>query len=133
LEHVPHIAEGSEDLFSLLRSWHMVSEDLTDLEERLDFLIQNVKIYQEISKDQVYHAAAAKLGYLRSRNQIWKRWVHNYKERTRIIMDLYFSIASRNDNQTNLKITGLTGKIAEETRRDSSAMITLDHPNAYYV
>jgi len=130
LDHITHIAEETEDLHALLRSWHMVSEDLVDFEERLDFLIQTTKTYQKAPQDPMYHAVAVKLSYLRSRNQIWKRLVHNYKERTKIILDLHFSIASRTNNETNLRIASSTGKIAEETRWDSSAMITFGphHP-----
>ena len=102
----------------------MVSDDLLDFEERLDFLIQTTEDYQESSQDQMGRATVEKLKYLRSRNHIWKRWVDSYRERTNILMSLYFDIATRNDNTTNLKIAYLTGKIAKETRRDSSAMIT---------
>lgn len=124
MDRIAHQPDGSENLHSLLRKWHMVSDDLLDFEERLDFLIQTTEDYQESSQDQMGRATVEKLKYLRSRNHIWKRWVDSYRERTNILMSLYFDIATRNDNTTNLKIAYLTGKIAKETRRDSSAMIT---------
>ena len=40
-------------------------------------------------------------------------------------MNLLFSIAAQVDNKTNLDIADLTAKIALDTKRDSSSMITI--------
>lgn len=63
--------------------------------------------------------------FFKSRNFIWKRWVENYNERTRLMMNLFFNIASQVDNRTNLQIADLTSKISMEAKRDSSSMITI--------
>ena len=41
------------------------------------------------------------------------------------MIHLFFSIASQMDNRNNLNIANLTSKIAIETKRDSSSMITI--------
>lgn len=56
---------------------------------------------------------------------MWIYWVENYRERTKLIMNLFFSIGSQADSRTNLEIADLTSKIAVDAQRDSSSMITL--------
>ena len=59
-----------------------------------------------------------------SRNLVWKRWVENYTERTKIRINLFFNLASQSDSRTNLEIAKLTSDIAIDTQKDSSSMIT---------
>ena len=56
---------------------------------------------------------------------MWRRSVEMYNERTRLMMNLLFSISAQVDNKTNLDIADLTAKIALDTKRDSSSMITI--------
>ncbi|KAF6754149.1 hypothetical protein DFP72DRAFT_746231, partial [Ephemerocybe angulata] len=63
--------------------------------------------------------------FLLSETQIRKRWVQTYADRTGIQMNLFYALSSQRDNWINLKIAGLTSKIATETQKDSSSMITM--------
>ncbi|KAF6751412.1 hypothetical protein DFP72DRAFT_907517 [Ephemerocybe angulata] len=63
--------------------------------------------------------------FLLSETQIRKRWVQSYADRTGIQINLFYALASQKDNYINLKIAGLTSKIATETQKDSSSMITM--------
>ena len=62
--------------------------------------------------------------YLLSRILIWKRWTENYNQRTSIRINLFFNLANQSDSRTNLEIADLTAKIAIDTQKDSSSMIT---------
>ncbi|KAK3174740.1 hypothetical protein OEA41_001986 [Lepraria neglecta] len=122
--HTPH---GTQRLHSLSRSLQTIIADLYDLDERLDFLIQTSKTYGSLARSKLTltDSAAETIIFFKSRNCIWKRWVENYNERTRLMMNLFFSIASQVDNRTNLQIAELTSKISMEAKRDSSSMITI--------
>ena len=118
----------------LSRSFRTIVADMDDLQERLDFLIETAQRYESALSDSASgsptqlspsYTAIENLVCLRSRNCIWKRWVANYEERTQLMMHLFFSIASQMDNRNNLNIANLTSKIAIETKRDSSSMITI--------
>lgn len=71
------------------------------------------------------YPAIENLEFLSSRCRALKRWAANYEERTQLMIQLFFSIASQMDNRNNLDIANLTSKIAIETKRDSSSMITI--------
>lgn len=62
--------------------------------------------------------------FLQARNQVRRRWVTSFGERTKLVINFVFSIASQKNNQTNLEIAHLTSTIAEETQQDNSSMIT---------
>lgn len=118
----------------LSRGFRTIIGDLDDLQERLDFLIETAQKYESASSDSASgsptqlrpsYPAVENLMFVRSRNCVWKRWVANYEERTQLMMHLFFSIASQMDNRNNLNIANLTSKIAIETKRDSSSMITI--------
>jgi hypothetical protein len=115
--------DGLQDLHSLSRTWNMLYEDLGDLEERLNFLSETADKLQAIGIEQTMSTKEA-LGFLRGRTHLRRRWVTSFGERTKLIMQFLFSIASQNNNQTNLEIAGLTTTIAEETAKDNSSMIT---------
>ncbi|KAL8679100.1 MAG: hypothetical protein Q9186_004595 [Xanthomendoza sp. 1 TL-2023] len=70
-------------------------------------------------------SAIETLAYFKSRTRICRRWAENYIERTRLIMNLFFSIGSQVDSRTNLEIANLTSTIARDAQRDSSSMITI--------
>ncbi|KAL2054975.1 hypothetical protein ABVK25_004797 [Lepraria finkii] len=122
--HTPH---GTQRLHSLSRSFQTIIADLYDLDERLDFLIQTSKTYGSLAKSKMplTDSATETIIFFKSRNCIWKRWVENYNERTRLMMNLFFSIASQVDHRTNLQIAELTSKLSMEAKRDSSSMITI--------
>jgi len=124
-----------EDLHHSSRSWHAIYGDLEDFEELLEFLLS---IHQKLEsldatiiKDGKTTLSSTEdlsvkesLTFMVSRSRVWKRWAANYNERTKIRIGLFFNLASQNDSKTNIQIADLTSKIAIETRRDSSAMIT---------
>ncbi|KAL8805347.1 MAG: hypothetical protein Q9182_002021 [Xanthomendoza sp. 2 TL-2023] len=70
-------------------------------------------------------SAIETLAYFKARTRISRRWAENYNERTRLIMNLFFSIGSQVDSRTNLEIANLTSAIARDAQRDSSSMITI--------
>lgn len=74
---------------------------------------------------RLLNSAIETLAYLQSRICMWIRRVENYKERTKLMINLFFSIASQADNRTNMEIADLTAKIAVDAQRDSSSMITI--------
>ena len=128
LDAIIHAPNGTQRLHGLARTFQTVLADLQDVEERFDFLI-------EIAQKSISHftsqaqptdpAALETLIYYRSRNRMWRRSVEMYNERTRLMMNLLFSISAQVDNKTNLDIADLTAKIALDTKRDSSSMITI--------
>lgn len=79
--------------------------------------------------------------FLASKCNVFKRWTANYRDRTNIRINLVgrdrspgqqmlidsqiFHLSSQMDNRTNVEIGKLTSKIAKETQRDSSSMITI--------
>ena len=65
------------------------------------------------------------IAYLASKLRIWRRWVANYNKRTQIRIDLFYNLANQNDNRNNIEIARLTKDIAQESRKDSSSMITI--------
>ncbi|KAL2040003.1 hypothetical protein N7G274_007406 [Stereocaulon virgatum] len=127
LYSIIHTPNGTQRLHTLSRSFQTIIADLYDLDERLEFLIQTGKTYGLLAKSKLSltEFAIETIVFFKSRNRIWKRWVENYNERTRLMMNLFFSIASQVDNRTNLQIAELTSKISWEAKRDSSSMITI--------
>lgn len=127
---------GLEELHRLSQTWHIIFEDLADSEERLQFLIKARQTYAAACRETPIYGEGShrvdessvdeSLAFLMSRNHVWKCWAANYNERTKIRINLFFNLAFSRDNRTNLEIAGLTSKIAMETNRDSSSMITYD-------
>jgi hypothetical protein len=115
---------GLQELHQLSRAWNMIYEDLGDLEERLDFLIDAAAKLKAANIGNVQPAIES-FRFLRARNHLRRRWVTSFSERTKLIISFVFSIASQEDNKTNLDIANLTSTIAEETRQDNSSMITI--------
>lgn len=104
------------------------------MQEILDFLIETARKHESALPDSASgstfqmlpsYLAIEGLLFVSSRNRMWKRWVANYEVRTQLVIQLFFSIASQMDNRNNLDIANLTSKIAIETKRDSSSMITI--------
>ncbi|KAL9596379.1 MAG: hypothetical protein Q9179_004634 [Wetmoreana sp. 5 TL-2023] len=102
-------------------------EGPTSFDERLNFLIRlgGTCRAMEPAEFRLLNSAVETLAYYQSRNILWKRWVEQYNERVRLIINLFFSIGSQADSRTNLKIASLTSNIAVDAQRDSSSMITI--------
>ena len=119
---------GTQSLHRLARTFQTILVDLQDVEERFDFLIDTGQksISHFTSQAQPTDPAALEtLVYYRSQNRMRRRSVEMYNERTRLMTNLLFSISAEVDNKTNLDIADLTAKIALDTKRDSSSMITI--------
>ena len=130
-------AETVERLHSLSRLLHIIREELTDLEDRLQYLVgvhQRLadlsNRYDPLEVESVHDSFT----YIVSKINILRRWVVNYTERTGIRINLFFNLATQSDSRTNLEIAQLSSKIFVSTQRDSSAMITcasLQYPGLY--
>jgi len=117
-----------EKLHSLSQILHLIREELTDLQERLQHLVGIHRRLMDLSGDRYDPVDAEAVGdsfeYIMSKTNTLKRWVVNYNERTGIRINLFFNLATQSDSRTNLEIARLSSKIAVSTQRDSSSMIT---------
>jgi hypothetical protein len=114
--------DNLQRLHQLSRTWNMIYEDLGDLGERLDFLIDSSKKLQDAGFKTM--STIESLKFLRDRNQLRRRWVSSFGERTKLIIHFVFSIDAQANNQTNLEIANTSSIIAKETQKDNSSMIT---------
>lgn len=123
LRRIVSTPDGLQSLHQLSRTWNMIYEDLNDLSERLDMLIETAaKLDSAGVRDS--QSAIESFRFLYGRNHVRRRWVTSFGERTKLVINFVFSIASQKNNQTNLEIASLTSTIAEETQQDNSSMIT---------
>ncbi len=116
--------ENIQSLHQLSRTWNMIYEDLGDLSERLDFLLSTSYKLRDAGLSHT-SSAIESFEFLKARNILRRRWVTSFSERTKLIINFVFSIASQNHGETNLRIASLTSTIAEETHKDNSSMITI--------
>lgn len=127
LRPIASTPDGLQSLHQLSRTWNMIYEDLNDLSERLEMLIETAaKLDSAGVMDS--QSAIESFRFLQARNQVRRRWVTSFGERTKLVINFVFSIASQRNNQTNLEIASLTSTIAEETQQDNSSMITYVKP-----
>jgi hypothetical protein len=111
-------------LHQLSRTWNMLFEDLGDLSERLSTLTSTATKLHTASFPHSQNAIES-LHFLSARNALRRRWVTSFGERTKLIIGFVFSVTSQKDMAQNIRIGDLTGKIATETQRDNSSMITI--------
>ena len=145
--HLPNelVQDTFQKLHQLSKTWHILNEELVNLEEALSFVLHVHKSYigspvpssqypsiPDGSKDTSPSNITPNLTpnhetleYLLTRNTIWKRWLSNYTTRTNIRINLHFNLASQTDNKTNLAVASTSKTIAEATLHDSSSMITI--------
>lgn len=116
--------EGVEQLHLLSRIWNMIFQDLTDFEERQDSVLEAARKLGRAGVQDI-DSAVESFHFLKARNQVRRRWVSSFGERTRLVINFVFSQANRDNARTNTTIQGLTAEIAEEAQRDSSSMITI--------
>ncbi|KIJ23608.1 hypothetical protein M422DRAFT_72539 [Sphaerobolus stellatus SS14] len=131
----PDSSSDIHTLHTLCRRWHVLSGNLSNLEERLQYLLKLQSEYYSASK--VLHESLSRcisesgcgiedsVIFLLSRTRAWRRWAENYNERTKIQINLVFNLSTQADNKINLEIARLTGSIAVDTQKDSSSMITM--------
>lgn len=125
-QHVDGLLNSAvHDLHTLSQHFHIMQQELDGIVEQLDYLVDVHRLIMFSGTAQPKTTVADSLLFLRSRTRNWHRWVHNCQERTNIRINLFFNLATQRDNRTNLKIADLTTKIATETQKDSSSMITI--------
>ena len=121
-------AEAVEHLHSLSQLLHIVRENLTDIQERLEYLCgvhrRLLGLLGNCHNPGDEEPIADSFNYIKTSTSTLKRWAINYTERTGIRIHLLFNVSAQSDNRTNLDIAKITSKIAVTTQRDSSSMIT---------
>jgi hypothetical protein len=119
--------DSMQTLHQLSRTWNMIYEDLGDLSERLGFLLSTAT---KLSNAGIKtHSTVEHLTFVKGRNDLRRRWVSSFGERTKLIIGFLFSLASQENSQANVKIAATSGFIARETQRDNSSMMTLVPPS----
>ncbi|KAF8148426.1 hypothetical protein B0H34DRAFT_736999 [Crassisporium funariophilum] len=121
-------AKAVEHLHSLSQTLHIISEDVSDLRDRLEYLHKVSIRLSELSVFQnAWHgeSVAESFEFLSSRASILSRWAFNYVERTGIRINLFMGLLAQGDSRVSLDIARLTGKISVATQKDSSSMITM--------
>ncbi|KAF6761809.1 hypothetical protein DFP72DRAFT_631248 [Ephemerocybe angulata] len=113
------LSSAVHDLHNLSQHFYIMQEELNGIAEQLEYL---GKVHSLISSTlhtkwvvirggESSTSVVDSLLFLQSRTRNWHRWVQNWRERTNVRINLFFNLA--------------TTKIATETRRDSSSMITI--------
>lgn len=114
--------DSMQTLHQLSRTWNMIYEDLGDLEERLDLLLS---VSQKLSSAGINTRTVEEhLVFVRARNHLRRRWVTSFGERTKLIINFVFSLASQENSKANVRIAATSSFIAKETQRDNSSMMT---------
>ena len=76
-------------------TWHVLYEDIVDLEERMEFLLGLCKEAEKTGIESSQVACTREsFEYFISRLRTRKRWAANYKTRTQIRIDLFFNLAN---------------------------------------
>lgn len=123
--------ESVKELHVLSYNLLIIKEDMTDHIDRLEYLLDVHKTLEStcIAPPPHYGVKLShSLSFLLSETRIRQRWAECYAQRTGIQINLWYNLSSQRDNKTNLKIADFTSKIATETQKDSSSMITFVYP-----
>ncbi|KAF5336094.1 hypothetical protein D9611_006424 [Ephemerocybe angulata] len=107
------------ELHTMSQHFYIMEEELNGITEQLDYLVDVHEFLLSSRKSKWVKTRYSKtttstsdsLAYLRSRTKNWHRWVVNLRERTNVRINLFFNLA--------------TTKIATETQKDNSSMITI--------
>jgi hypothetical protein len=75
-------------LHRLSQQFHILLEDMNDLEDRIILAREANELFRQESKSSISATRANKLAYLLSKCRTTKRWVTNYKDRTNIRINL---------------------------------------------
>jgi hypothetical protein len=117
-------AEAVEELHVLSQNLQIIQEDLTDVQDRIQYLFGVHQRLAQFSSQTDDFTVLDSLEYLLSKSSRMKRWAKNYGERTAIRINLIYNLATQADSRTNLEIARLSSRIAVSTQQDSSSMIT---------
>jgi hypothetical protein len=146
-----HFDAATRQLHNLARHWLTLQQDCLDFQTQLDFLRGTYTKYTQILQDDKNgweldrtFSTGESLDVLRAQCENYVRWITVYGERTNIRINLVsitlpllassaytnqipqlFHLANQRESRTNTQIATLTAKVAEQTQRDSSSMITI--------
>ncbi|KIM38870.1 hypothetical protein M413DRAFT_419836 [Hebeloma cylindrosporum] len=118
-------AGAVEELHALSNDLHIIQEELTDVQDRIQYLCGIYQRIMQSSSQTDDPAILDSLEYLSSKSSKMRRWAKNYAERTGIRINLIYNLATQLDSRTNLEIARLSSRIAVSTQQDSSSMITM--------
>jgi hypothetical protein len=113
------IRTNIDKIHKVSRTFHVISADLVDCEKHIEFILDTKKKYDAACVELFWNSAIPialdppveeSLALILSRVRTWQRWSTNYVDRTTLRINSVFNAA--------------LFKIAEETQRDSSSMIT---------
>lgn len=116
--------EAVEELHALAQNLQIIQEDLTDVQDRIQYLFGVHRRLMQISSQTNDPTVLDSLEYLLSKTNKMKRWAKNYGDRAGIRINLIYNLATQADSRTNLEIARLSSRIAVSTQEDSSSMIT---------
>ncbi|KDR76469.1 hypothetical protein GALMADRAFT_246836 [Galerina marginata CBS 339.88] len=136
-------AKAVEKLHQVSQLFQIIRDILTDVQDQFNFLVTTLGHHHDCKRVVAFGFISSlpsdgsdslgdidtsvdeSLAFLCSKNQILKRWVLNYTERTQVQINRFFNHATQKDSAINLDISKLTSEIAVSSQRDSSAMITM--------
>ena len=113
-----------EELHRLSKNLQIIQEDLTDVQDRIQYLFGVHGRLMQIPSQTNDPTILDSLEYLLSKTNKMKRWAKNYADRVVIRINLIYNLATQADSRTNLEIARLSSRIAVSTQEDSSSMIT---------
>ncbi|KAF2006936.1 hypothetical protein P154DRAFT_480762 [Amniculicola lignicola CBS 123094] len=123
---------ATRELHRLARHWLTLTQDLTDFHIQLKFLKESYHKYVQLAQDPKHNwivsapsNIAESLDVLKSQCDNYVRWTTVYRDRTNIRINLLFHLVNQRESRTNTQIATSTAKVAEQTQRDSSSMITI--------
>ncbi|KAF2464693.1 uncharacterized protein BDR25DRAFT_241689 [Lindgomyces ingoldianus] len=119
-------------LHRLSRDWHTLGQDCQDFYTKLQFLqdaymkyMRNIQDPKNGWKVDKFSHTDESLEVLKSQCDNFVRWTSVYRDRTNIRINLLFHLANQRESRTSTQIASSSAKIAEQTQRDSSSMITI--------
>ncbi|CAI6340206.1 unnamed protein product [Periconia digitata] len=120
----------TRNLHRLARDWNTLNQDCVDYVLTLDFLQRAYKKYRKALERSTWTAERNSnteeyLNMLKCQGENCVRWTSVYRERTNIRINLLFHLANQHEARTSKQIAISTAKVAEQTQRDSSSMITM--------
>lgn len=115
--------QEARNLHRVVQDIHRVQENMNGIVDQIDYIIRTRTIISNATGNKNVSMLDS-LDYQRSCTNRLSTWLQNYRERTQARIGLLFNLAQQRDNRTNMEIADLTAKIAEQTQRDSSSMIT---------
>ncbi|KAF2271805.1 uncharacterized protein EI97DRAFT_243409 [Westerdykella ornata] len=123
---------ATRQLHDLSKDWYTLEQDIWAYNSQIRFLKESLDIYlSKLSDPSVdwmvdkFSTTGESFEVLQSQAESLSRWITVYRERTAVQINLLFNLASQRESHTSTEIAQSTAKVAEQTQRDSSSMITI--------